>query len=149
MGKENKQWKIYFDATTKIYLYQYITTRNDKCEALFLSLNNLHNRLSIRDIETILQNVGSNLRATKVHPHKFRLTLATKSIDKGMPIEQVQILKRHSKIDTTHRYAMVKQNNVKTSHHKYIWWFKSKFNAKKCVAILIAERNSLIDNYFR
>lgn len=120
LGKGNKQRKVYFDARTKIHLYQYITIRNDKCEALFVSLNNPHNRLSIRGIETILQKVGSNLKSTKVHPHKFRRTLATKAIDKGMPIEQVQILLGHSQIDTTLRYAMVNQNNVKASHHKYI-----------------------------
>ena len=120
LGKGNKQRKVYFDARTKIHLNDYITGRYDECEALFVSLNKPHNRLSIRGIEVILQNIGSNLKLTKVHPHKFRRTLATKAIDKGMPIEQVQVLLGHSQIDTTLRYAMVNQNNVKASHHKYI-----------------------------
>lgn len=120
LGKGNKQRKVYFDARTKIHLNDYITGRYDECEALFVSLNKPHNRLSIRGIEVILQNIGSNLKLTKVHPHKFRRTLATKAIDKGMPIEQVQVLLGHSQIDTTLRYAMVNQNNVKVSHHKYI-----------------------------
>lgn len=120
MGKGNKQRKVYFDARTKIHLYEYIASRHDETKALFVSLNNPHNRLSIRGIETILHKVGSNLKSTKVHPHKFRRTLATKAIDKGMPIEQVQVLLGHSQIDTTLRYAMVNQNNVKASHHKYI-----------------------------
>lgn len=85
-----------------------------------MSLNKPHDRLSIRGIEIILHKIGSNLKSTKVHPHKFRRTLATKAIDKGMPIEQVQVLLGHSQIDTTLRYAMVNQNNVKASHHKYI-----------------------------
>ena len=120
LGKGNKQRKVYFDARTKIHLREYITNRYDDCEALFVSLNNPHNRLSIRGIETILHKVGANLKLTKVHPHKFRRTLATKAIDKGMPIEQVQVLLGHSQIDTTLRYAMVNQNNVKASHRKYI-----------------------------
>lgn len=120
LGKGNKQRKVYFDARTKIHLYDYIASRHDETTALFVSLNNPHNRLSIRGIETILHKVGSNLKSTKVHPHKFRRTLATKAIDKGMPIEQVQVLLGHSQIDTTLRYAMVNQNNVKASHHKYI-----------------------------
>ena len=120
LGKGNKQRKVYFDARTKIHLYEYVANRHDKTNALFVSLNNPHNRLSIRGIETILHKIGSNLKSTKVHPHKFRRTLATKAIDKGMPIEQVQVLLGHSQIDTTLRYAMVNQNNVKASHHKYI-----------------------------
>ena len=120
LGKGNKQRKVYFDARTKIHLHDYITDRHDECEALFVSLNKPHDRLSIRGIEIILHKIGSNLKSTKVHPHKFRRTLATKAIDKGMPIEQVQVLLGHSQIDTTLRYAMVNQNNVKASHHKYI-----------------------------
>ena len=120
LGKGNKQRKVYFDARTKIHLYEYVANRHDETNALFVSLNNPHNRLSIRGIETILHKIGSNLKSTKVHPHKFRRTLATKAIDKGMPIEQVQVLLGHSQIDTTLRYAMVNQNNVKASHHKYI-----------------------------
>ena len=127
LGKGHKQRKVYFDARTKIHLYEYIASRHDETEALFISLNNPHNRLSIRSIETILHKVGSNLKSTKVHPHKFRRTLATKAIDKGMPIEQVQVLLGHSQIDTTLRYSMANQNNVKASHHKYIGWFKSRF----------------------
>ena len=120
LGKGNKQRKVYFDARTKIHLYEYVANRHDESNALFVSLNNPHNRLSIRGIETILHKIGSNLNSTKVHPHKFRRTSATKAIDKGMPIEQVQVLLGHSQIDTTLRYAMVNQNNVKASHHKYI-----------------------------
>lgn len=120
LGKGNKQRKVYFDARTKIHLHEYITSRHDEHEALFVSLNHPHNRLSIRGIESILYKIGSNLKLTKVHPHKFRRTLATKAIDKGMPIEQVQVLLGHSQIDTTLRYAMVNQNNVKASHNKYI-----------------------------
>ena len=120
LGKGNKQRTVYFDARTKIHLYEYIFSRNDESKALFVSINKPHNRLSVRGIETILHKIGSNLKSTKVHPHKFRRTLATKAIDKGMPIEQVQMLLGHSQIDTTLRYAMVNQNNVKASHRKYI-----------------------------
>ena len=67
-----------------------------------------------------LRDLGKKLNISKVHPHKFRRTLATKAIDKGMPIEQLQQLLGHKRIDTTLQYAMVKQSNVKIAHRKYI-----------------------------
>lgn len=120
LGKGNKERKAYFDARSKLHISQYINSRTDDNKALFVSLNNPHNRLTIRGVENMLQRIGQSLAETNVHPHKFRRTLATKAIEKGMPIEQVQVLLGHSQIDTTLRYAMVNQNNVKLSHQKYI-----------------------------
>lgn len=120
LGKGNKERKAYFDARSKLHISQYISNRTDDNKALFVSLNNPHNRLTIRGVENRLQKIGESLTETNVHPHKFRRTLATKAIEKGMPIEQVQVLLGHSQIDTTLRYAMVDQNNVKLSHQKYI-----------------------------
>lgn len=120
LGKGNKERKVYFDARTKIHLFQYIESRTDNNMALFVSLTEPYSRLSIRGIETRLCKIGENLAAIKIHPHKFRRSFATKAIDKGMPIEQVQVLLGHSQIDTTLRYAMVNQNNVKISHQKYM-----------------------------
>ncbi|MGL5642473.1 MAG: site-specific tyrosine recombinase/integron integrase [Paraclostridium sp.] len=119
-GKGDKQRRVYFDAKTKIHLQDYLKSRNDDNEALFVSLLNPHNRLQISGVEIRLRKLGKVLNISKVHPHKFRRTLATRAIDKGMPIEQVQQLLGHSKIDTTLQYAMVNQNNVKSSHRKYI-----------------------------
>jgi len=119
-GKGNKQREVYFDARTKIHLMQYLNTRQDNSEALFVSNNNPHQRLSISGIELIIRKLGKKSDINKVHPHKFRRTLATMAIDKGMPIEQVQKLLGHVKIETTMHYAMVNQNNVKLSHRKYI-----------------------------
>lgn len=119
-GKGNKQREVYFDARTKIHLKQYINTRKDGNEALFVSKNKPHQRLSIAGIELIVRKLGLETEISKVHPHKFRRTLATMAIDKGMPIEQVQKLLGHVKIETTMHYAMVNQNNVKISHRKYI-----------------------------
>lgn len=119
-GKGNKQREVYFDARTKIHLKQYINTRKDENEALFVSRNKPHQRLSIAGIELIVRKLGVKTEINKVHPHKFRRTLATMAIDKGMPIEQVQRLLGHVKIETTMHYAMVNQNNVKISHRKYI-----------------------------
>ena len=116
-GKGNKQREVYFDARTKIHLKQYIESRKDNKNALFVSKNKPHQRLSISGIEI---NLGFETNINKVHPHKFRRTLATMAIDKGMPIEQVQKLLGHVKIETTMHYAMVNQNNVKNSHRKYI-----------------------------
>jgi len=119
-GKGESQRPVYFDARTKIHLIKYINSRNDNNPALFVSLNKPHERLGIGGVETRLRKLGRKLNINKVHPHKFRRTLATKAIDKGMPIEQVQKLLGHVQIDTTMQYAMVNQNNVKIAHRKYI-----------------------------
>ena len=119
-GKGNKQRKVYFDARTKIHLQRYLKERTDDCEALFVSLLKPFVRLQISGVEIRLRKIGRELNFHKVHPHKFRRTLATMAIDKGMPIEQVQQLLGHQSIDTTLQYAMVNQNNVKESHRKFI-----------------------------
>jgi len=120
LGKGNKERIVYFDARSKIHILDYLENRTDDNEALFVSFNKPHKRLKISGIEIRLRNLGKKLNIEKVHPHKFRRTLATNAIDKGMPIEQVQTLLGHTKIDTTLHYAMVNQNNVKQSHRKYI-----------------------------
>ena len=119
-GKGDKEREVYFDARTKIHLQNYLQGRKDNNPALFVSLSKPHNRLQIGGVESRLRELGKKLNIPKVHPHKFRRTLATMAIDKGMPIEQVQKLLGHQKIDTTLQYAMVNQNNVKISHRKYI-----------------------------
>ena len=120
IGKGNKERLVYFDARTKIHLQNYLEGRVDSDPALFVSLKAPHERLMIGGVETRLRELGKRLNIPKVHPHKFRRTLATSAIDKGMPIEQVQQLLGHQKIDTTMHYAMVKQQNVKLAHRKYI-----------------------------
>ena len=120
LGKGNKEREVYFDAKTKLHLKEYISKRNDTNDALFVSLREPHQRLSISGIELIVRNLGVNTNIQKVHPHKFRRTLATMAIDKGMPVEQVQKLLGHVKIETTMHYAMVNQSNVKISHRRYI-----------------------------
>lgn len=119
-GKGDKERVVYFDARTKIHLKEYLQSRNDNNPALFVSLKVPHERLKIGGIEVRLRNFGKQLGINKVHPHKFRRTLATMAIDKGMPIEQLQQLLGHRRIDTTLQYAMVKQSNVKIAHRKYI-----------------------------
>lgn len=119
-GKGDKQRRVYFDARTKIHLQKYVNGRTDTNEALFVSLLAPYDRLQISGVEIRLRQLGRMLNIPKVHPHKFRRTLATMAIDKGMPIEQVQHLLGHQSLDTTLQYAMVNQNNVKLSHHKFI-----------------------------
>ena len=120
IGKGNKERLVYFDARTKIHLQNYLNERTDANPALFVSLKAPHDRLMIGGVEARLRELGKRLSLPKVHPHKFRRTLATSAIDKGMPIEQVQQLLGHQNIDTTMHYAMVKQQNVKLAHRKYI-----------------------------
>lgn len=119
-GKGNSERVVYFDARAKIHLLNYLDSRKDINPALFVSLCKPHERLMIGGVETRLREIGKRADLHKVHPHKFRRTLATRAIDKGMPIEQVQHLLGHVKIDTTMTYAMVNQANVKTAHRKFI-----------------------------
>ena len=120
LGKGNKQRKVYFDAKTKLHIKQYLETREDPNDALFVSLMKPYDRLEISGVEIALRKIGKKLGLKKVHPHKFRRTLATKAIDRGMPIEQVQHMLGHTKIDTTLEYALVDDANVKISHKKYL-----------------------------
>ena len=120
LGKGNSEREVYFSAKSKMYIEKYLETRTDDNEALFVSLIKPYNRLGISGIEIAIRNLGKKANINKVHPYKFRITMATMAIDKGMPIEQVHKLLGHIKIDTTMEYAMVNQNNVKNSHRKYI-----------------------------
>ncbi|TDP56364.1 site-specific tyrosine recombinase/integron integrase [Aminicella lysinilytica] len=119
-GKGDKERIVYFDAKAKIHLQKYISSRSDQERALFVSLDAPYNRLKISGVEIRLRELGRKLNLEKIHPHKFRRTMATRAIDKGMPIEQVQRILGHSQIDTTMQYAIVNQNNVKVSHQKFI-----------------------------
>jgi site-specific recombinase XerD len=119
-GKGNKQRPVYFDARTKLHLSEYLQTRSDSNPALFVSLGSAGRRVTVGGMELRLRDLGRAAGVNRVHPHKFRRTLATHAIDKGMPIEQVQKLLGHAKIDTTMHYAMVNQNNVKASHRRYL-----------------------------
>ena len=119
-GKGDKERRVYFDAKTKIHLTDYINSRFDTNPALFVTLDAPYDRLQISGVEIRLRHLGRELGINKVHPHKFRRTMATRAIDKGMPIEQVQKLLGHSQIDTTMHYAIVNQTNVKVAHRKFI-----------------------------
>lgn len=119
-GKGDKERKVYFDARTKLHLQEYLEERDDNSSALFVTLNSPHQRLKISGVEIRLRRLGREAQLNRIHPHKFRRTMATRAIDKGMPIEQVQKILGHSQIDTTLQYAIVNQNNVKISHQRYI-----------------------------
>ena len=119
-GKGDKERLVYFDARTKLHLQNYLDSRIDNNPALFVTIRAPYKRIQIGGIEVRLRKIGKMLGITKMHPHKFRRTLATMAIDKGMPIEQLQQLLGHKRIDTTLQYAMVKQSNVKIAHKKYI-----------------------------
>lgn len=119
-GKGDKERRVYFDAKAKIHLQAYLSSRKDDNPALFVTLDAPFDRLKISGVEIRMRKLGRVLSMDKIHPHKFRRTMATRAIDKGMPIEQVQKLLGHSQIDTTMKYAIVNQTNVKTSHQKFI-----------------------------
>lgn len=119
-GKGDKERRVYFDAKAKLHLQDYLNSRSDENPALFVTLDSPHDRLKISGVEIRMRKLGRSLNLSRIHPHKFRRTMATRAIDKGMPIEQVQKILGHSQIDTTMQYAIVNQNNVKTAHQKYI-----------------------------
>ena len=119
-GKGDKERRGYFDAKGKLHLQDYLRSRTDANPALFVTLDTPFDRLKISGVEIRLRELGRELNLDKIHPHKFRRTMATRAIDKGMPIEQVQKILGHSQIGTTMQYAIVNQNNVKTSHQKFI-----------------------------
>lgn len=119
-GKGDKERRVYFDAKAKLHLQDYLKTRSDSNPALFVTLDSPHARLKISGVEIRIRKLGRSLKLNKIHPHKFRRTMATRAIDKGMPIEQVQKILGHSQIDTTMKYAIVNQNNVKSSHQRFI-----------------------------
>ena len=119
-GKGDKERRVYFDAKAKLHLQEYLASRSDSNPALFVTLDAPNERLKISGVEIRIRNLGRSLNLEKIHPHKFRRTMATRAIDKGMPIEQVQKILGHSQIDTTMQYAMVNQSNVKTSHRRYM-----------------------------
>lgn len=119
-GKGNKERKAYFDARAKLHLEEYLQGRNDDNPALFVSLSGDHERIAICSVESRLRSLGRKLQLPRIHPHKFRRTMATNAINRGMPVEQVQKLLGHVKIDTTMQYALVSQSNVKASHRKYL-----------------------------
>ena len=118
-GKGDKERRVYFDAKAKLHLQNYLNGRTDKNPALFVTLDSPYERLKISGVEIRIRELGRRLNMDKIHPHKFRRTMATRAIDKGMPIEQVQKNLGHSQIDTTMQYAILNQNNVKTSHRRY------------------------------
>ncbi len=120
LGKGDSERIVYFDAKTKIHLLKYLESRTDDNPALFVSFKKPYNRLGINGVERRIRELGNEANIKKIHPHKFRRTMATNAIDKGMPIEQVQKLLGHVQIDTTMQYAMVNQSNVKIAHRKYI-----------------------------
>lgn len=119
-GKGDKERRVYFDAKAKLHLQNYLAERKDDNPALFVTLDSPHSRLKISGVEIRLRELGRDAEVGRIHPHKFRRTMATRAIDKGMPIEQVQKILGHSQIDTTMQYAIVNQNNVKSAHRKFI-----------------------------
>lgn len=119
-GKGRKERRVYFDAKAKLHLLNYLSSRNDKNEALFVTLDAPHSRLQISGVEIRLRQLGRKQDVGRIHPHKFRRTMATRAIDKGMPVEQVQKILGHSQIDTTMQYAIVNQLNIKNSHRKFV-----------------------------
>lgn len=120
LGKGDKERLVYFDAKTKMVLLNYIRSRKDKNDALFVSFNQPHNRIKRNCIEYRLRLLGRRIGVWELYPHKFRRTMATRAIDKGTPIEQVQQILGHCQINTTMMYAVVSQSNTKFSYKKYI-----------------------------
>ncbi len=119
-GKGNKERETYLTATSCLHLKAYLDNRSDDNEALFVSSKKPHTRLTVAGIEGILKKIGGSAGVEKVHPHRFRRTMATNALKKGMPLEEVKELLGHTKLDTTMIYCTVSKENVKHSHQKYM-----------------------------
>lgn len=117
-GKGEKERVVYFNSETKVHLVKYLESRKDDNEALFVTLRAPHTSLSISAVEHRVKLLGQNQGISKVHPHRFRMTMATHALAKGMKIEQVQHLLGHNQIDTTLQYALVDDEDVKNAHKK-------------------------------
>lgn len=119
-GKGAKQRIVYFDERTSLFLNKYLESRDDDNPALFVTINNPHERLGKTGIGTTVREWGRNTNIENVHPHRFRRTMATRALRAGMPIEQIQVILGHSSIETTRIYAKVNQDDVKYAHRKYV-----------------------------
>lgn len=120
IGKGNKERKVYFSDECKVVLRMYLASRDDDTPYIFVSHNKPFHRLKTSGIETTIRNIGIAAGVKKAHPHKFRKTMATTLLNKGMPMEQVQQLLGHETIDTTTIYAITNDDHVSYSHKKYI-----------------------------
>lgn len=120
LGKGNKEREVYLNARAHYHLRQYLDSRTDDNPALFVSLKAPHERLTKSGVEYILKRLGSHAQVENVHPHRFRRTSATDLLRMGMPIEQVQELLGHVKIETTRIYCTVTKEQVKASHRRYM-----------------------------
>lgn len=118
LGKGAKERIVYFDSATKLKIERYLSARNCESEHFLVSKDSRHKPLKVSGIERIVKTIGERSGIEKCYPHRFRRTLATKAIAKGIPIEQVQVILGHTKIETTLRYAIVEQSNVRNSYRR-------------------------------
>ena len=119
-GKGEKWRTAYIDAAAVVSLRAYLATRSDDSEALFVSSKAPHKRLSAGAIRRILHKLSAVTGIEDIIPHRFRHTTATRAIDRGMPIESVQVMLGHEEISTTLRYAHVSNEKVKRDHQTYM-----------------------------
>ncbi len=121
-GKGSKERKTYLTDGAKFHLQRYLQIRKQEGleeQPLFVTLDKPHNRLTVAGIQYMLRQLGERAKVKNVHPHRFRRTVATDLLSRGMPIEQVKEFLGHEKLDTTMIYCSVKEENVQASHRKY------------------------------
>lgn len=122
-GKGSKERKTYLTDSAKFYLRRYLQTRAAEeginGRPLFVTLDNPHDRLTVAGVQYMLRQLGRRAGVENVHPHRFRRTIATDLLSRGMPIEQVKEFLGHEKLDTTMIYCTVKEDSVRASHKKY------------------------------
>ena len=120
LGKGNKEREVYLNARAHLHLRQYLDSRTDNNPALFVTARAPHERLTRAGVEYIITELGRAAGVENVHPHRFRRTAATDLLRMGMPIEQVQELLGHVKIETTRIYCTVTREQVRASHRRYM-----------------------------
>lgn len=121
LGKGNKERIVFLNPTACMYLNKYFEQRNDDNPALFVTVDKPHDRIKVSGLEIIIRRLGRSCGVQKAHPHRFRHTVATASLKRGMPIELVQKMLGHENLDTTMIYAETSESKLKSAHEQYVW----------------------------
>lgn len=117
LGKGNKERIVYLDAVAAMLLKRYLAGRKDADPALFIGSR--AERLLPGGVRAMLKKLEAKTGVANVHPHRFRRTLATNLISRGMVIQEVAAILGHDKLDTTMRYVYLDKTAVKNSYRKY------------------------------
>lgn len=124
LGKGNKERTVYLNDVSKMRLKEYWACRDNQTPFCFSSVaqgkKNFSGQMYIRGIEILIQELGKIAGVPNCHPHRFRRTMASEAIRRGMSIIDVQRILGHESLETTKIYLDLDDSNLKFSHQKYL-----------------------------